>query len=65
MTIELLALLTPIVGMGLQWFTGLCGETAVLSAIWSLLYTVSECIWKGDFDCEILQNSGIVSNKHY
>jgi hypothetical protein len=58
-TVELIALMTPLVAMGIQWITALCGETAPVPALLSVVSILADCAVRGDFRCDRLQHSCI------
>lgn len=60
MTVELLALMTPMVAMGIQWITALCGSTPPMTAMLYLVYQMLECYFSGDVTCANLHNSCII-----
>ena len=62
MTIELIAFETPMIAMGIQWITALCGSTPPVSALLGVFISIFECVVSKDFVCEALQDSCIVSN---
>lgn len=62
MTIELIAFETPMIAMGIQWITALCGSTPPVSALLGVFFTIFECVVSHDFKCEALQESCILTN---
>jgi hypothetical protein len=58
-TVELIALMTPLVAMGIQWITALCGETAPVPALLSVMSILADCAVRGDLRCDRLQHSCI------
>ena len=59
MTVELVALMTPMIAMGIQWLTALCpgppfhSFCVLFSVMWS-------CFISRDFECASLQGSCII-----
>lgn len=61
MTVELVALMTPMIAMGIQWLTALC-NAAPLTALIYVFSTVGDCMLRGDTSCPELQHSCIVGS---
>ena len=61
MTVELIALMSPLVAMGIQWVTALCHSTPALTALVSVFSTMGECLWNRDFACSALKDSCIMT----
>ena len=59
MTVELIALMTPMIAMGIQWLTALCPGPPLPSLI-TVFSTIGTCLIYGDFGCKDLQSSCIV-----
>lgn len=60
MTVELVALMTPMIAMGIQWLTALC-PAPPLQSLWPMFVTMGGCLIHGDFQCQNLQDSCIVA----
>ena len=60
MTVELVALMTPMIAMGIQWLTALCVSTPPFQALIAVFATMWSCILSGDFVCSALHESCIL-----
>ena len=60
MTVELVALMTPMIAMGIQWLTALC-PAPPLQSLWPMFATMGHCLIHGDFQCQRLHDSCIVA----
>ena len=65
MTIELIALVTPMIALGIQWITSLCHSTPPVTALLRVIYLMLNCVLQGDYECHSLQNSCIVDPVWY
>jgi hypothetical protein len=61
MTIELIALLTPMIAMGIQWITSLCDSTPPVIALLSMFYNIVQCVLTSEYDCRALEESCILA----
>lgn len=59
MTVELVALMTPMIAMGIQWLTALCPGPPFHS-LWPVFWAMGYCFINADFQCSEIQTSCIV-----
>ena len=60
---ELLSLLVPMLAIGCQWMTALCGDTPSLSALFSLTYWSLRCMIGREEDmCDSMLHSCVVAS---
>lgn len=59
---EMIAMMTPLVAMGIMWITALCGSTPNITALLGLFYHITQCVLTNDFACPSLQMHCIVSS---
>jgi hypothetical protein len=59
MTVELVALMTPMIAMGIQWLTALCPGSPMHS-VFLVLSMMWHCLVNGDYECLHMQESCIL-----
>jgi len=60
-TVELAAMMTPVIAVGVQWIMALCeSHDTPQTVIVNAFFTLCQCIWAGSHECPELKNSCIM-----